>query len=444
MIEATPATTTGSPARPGRWLAAILGSALVLRVALILATPGFTPHDDPADYDRIARSIVSGHGFGPTLLAAPGTPSALRPPGYPLFLALVYELGGHWLAGRLANAVLGTVVVVLIYLIGRLLWGQPAGLLAGALAAVFPPLIALNASLLSEPLFLVLELLVVVCVLAYQRGERPLLWAALAGVLCGASALTRSVGLFLPLAAMVGFLTAGVYSLRLRAASVALLIALTALTIAPWTIRNAVVFHGAFVPVSTQDWITAAGTYNPQAGAPGSLYAVWRPPYFVPSLQHLFGDSINEARLDSVLRSDSVSYASAHPGYVLAATGLNGLRLLLNLGPGHTGAARSEYYEMNVPTRLRPWLSATSDLVIVLALACVLIAWQRRRTQPSSRPWGRLWFMWLVPLFMFASVAPIQGSFRYRAAIDPFFVLAATYALSATARRWSRGRRWRP
>lgn len=407
--------------------------ALLLRLGFIVATPHFSPNNDPADYDHIARSIAAGHGFPATLLAAPGSPSALRPPGYPLLLAFVYALGGHWLAGRVTNALVGSLVVLLVYLITSRLWDRRRGVIAGVLAAVFPPLVALNGSLLSEPLFIVLELLVVLATLRYQDAQRRLPYAALIGILSGAAALTRSVGLLLPVVAIAGIRLAPRSSRRQTLASVATMLAAMCVVIAPWAIRNAAAFDGAFVPISTQDGITAAGTYNAQAGAAGPTYAIWRPPYLVPGLQHLFYDSINEAQMDHVLRDDALSYAGAHPGYVLDAVGLDTLRLAY-IGPGSGFVNRQWYYEMGVPRNMQPWISLAGDVAVALALFGVGVAVMRllrRRRGPPSFSDRRHRFVWLMPLFMYAAVVPIHGAFRYRAPLDPFLLMFAAYAIAS-------------
>src|SRR3954447_18415988 len=85
----------------------ILLVGLLIRVALIVATPHFKPANDPADYDRIAVSIADGHGYPDTNYAAPGTPAGWRTPGYPGLLGAVYAVTGHSLfAGRLMGALL--------------------------------------------------------------------------------------------------------------------------------------------------------------------------------------------------------------------------------------------------------------------------------------------------------------------------------------------------
>jgi len=44
------------------------------------------------------------------------------------------------------------------------------------------------------------------------------------------------------------------------------------------------------------------------------------------------------------------------------------------------------------------------------------------------RQWGPVW-LWLVPVVLFASVAPLTGSPRYRTAIDPFLLMLAAGAV---------------
>ena len=131
------------------------------------------------------------------------------------------------------------------------------------------PLILVGGSLMSETLFVALVLGSVLAALRSGTAGRPVAWAAGAGVLIGLATLTRPTALVL--AIPLGVAVAG-RSPRRPAAALVLVVAM-ALTIAPWTVRNAVQMH-AFIPVSdfTGSWV--AGTYNDQARAdeehPGS------------------------------------------------------------------------------------------------------------------------------------------------------------------------------
>jgi len=76
------------------WWIGLLGLAVVVRVGYVIATRHYVPRADSADYQRIAASIAHGHGFGPSVIAPGGGPSAFRPPLYPGFLGALYTVVG--------------------------------------------------------------------------------------------------------------------------------------------------------------------------------------------------------------------------------------------------------------------------------------------------------------------------------------------------------------
>ena len=77
--------------------------------------------------------------------------------------------------------------------------------------------------------------------------------------MAGLAILTRANGMILlvPLALIM-------WAPRRSLGPPAVLVAVALLTVAPWTIRNAVELH-AFVPVTTQFGSALAGTYNDEA-----------------------------------------------------------------------------------------------------------------------------------------------------------------------------------
>jgi 4-amino-4-deoxy-L-arabinose transferase-like glycosyltransferase len=416
-----------------RWpIIAILVVALLLRAALVFGTPHYVPRIDPRDYDRLATSIADGHGYGTTNLAKPGTPAALWPPGYPYLLAGLYVVRGDhsWNAGRLLGALLGTVTVLLIYLLAREVAGPRTALLAAAIATCFPPLIMLNASLVSEALFVPLELGSVLAVIAYRRDPTRLRWAVLCGALCGLAALTRSVGVLLLVPAAIGMWGARPAP-RARLIGPVIAAVLAAVVISPWTVRNARAFH-AFVPISTQGGLTAAGTYNSETNTAGRFYAVWRPPYLVKQFTPLL-PRFNEAQLDDRLGSAARHYAIDHPSYVLAVTGLDVLRTL-DIGPGHAGVTNASYTELGVPHGL--WQLTTFGEWAIVGLAAFGLLARRGAAQLRHR------FIWLVPILTYlTSIAITSGNVqRYRAPADPFLVLLAAVG-TYQAVRWAYRRR---
>jgi 4-amino-4-deoxy-L-arabinose transferase-like glycosyltransferase len=442
LVSGSPATARAVEPRLGGWRASfhaaarsqwtlVVVVALLVRLVVVLATPDFRPNNDPLDYDRAAVSIAAGHGFPPTAYAAPGSASALRPPAYPVALAATFKVFGHsYSAARGVGALFGLLAVVLIGLLGQALWGRPVGFLAAWLAAVFPPLVWLNASLLSEALFLPLELGAVLLAIRYRSGYGGAWSAVAAGALCGAAGLTRSVGL-----ALIVLVWLAVYGSRrptgTRLRAIGLTTAACVLVIAPWTARNAVQFH-AFVPVSTQGGPTVAGTYNASAGTHDRYFGMWRNPLWLPEYRPLLHDGLDEAQIDREMRRRALDYAREHPAYPAAVTGLNVLRLF-DLGPGHSFVTKLWDDEMGVPRSLRGATSIALWLVTALAMIGLVAGWRRR-----GRAFLRPGFVWLVPALMFASVVWIHGGARYRAPVDPFIVLLAAYGLAAAWPRVAR------
>lgn len=422
-----------------RRLAAILlllAVASGVRTGLVLVRTGFHPLHDPIEYDGTAASLARGDGWPGSRIVPGGGPTAFHPPVYPLVLAGVYAVTGtadspsRWRAGLLVQALIGTAAVGLIGLLAwRLTGSRRVGLVAVALAAVYPPLVVWGSSLLTEPLFIVLEMGAILAVLRYRRrSPARLRWAVAAGALTGLATLTRSNGfvLLLPLAFGVWTLRPRL-SIRALAAPAALGVA-AILVVAPWTIRNAVVLH-AFVPVSTELGFIMGGTYNPASQSshvcPSCFLAR------LPDDPDLARDypTLGEADADRRLRSVALDYIRAHPLSPLV-TGIRNTRRLLGLDG--LWFERTWGLAYGFGTRL-------STASVVGSLAAWMLALLGAATRAARRVPS---FAWAVPVLLLASGAFLHLEPRYRTLLDPFVLLLAAAALPA-ARRWAAVRRSR-
>lgn len=427
------------PRAPGarRWLApaAIVLLAFVLRAAAIAADDGYRPANDALEYDYLARSIAAGDGYPQSGYLLQGGPTAIRGPGYPYLLGGVYALSGDSLtAGRLAGAALGALGVLLLYSIAKRIWGRRIGLLAAALAAAFPPLVLLSRDLVSESLFIALELAAVLCVLEFRRTGGALRWAAGAGALCGLAALTRNtaVALVLPVAL-------GVWTMRprLRPASLAapaIVLGCAVLLVVPWMIRNQAEF-GRFVPVTTSSGFAAAGTYNEGSLRDSGSHGAWRDPQTIPQFTPLFvTPGIDEGEADVELRQAARDFAWEHPGYVAETTAWNLLRLFEVAGgsvvddEGHVVEGRG--VGSADPAAERAGIAIAVALALLGAFA-ILRSRSRARSRGAAPllPAGPL-FLWLVPILMILVAAPIAGLPRYRLPADPFLLILAAIGLA--------------
>jgi 4-amino-4-deoxy-L-arabinose transferase-like glycosyltransferase len=402
-------------------LAAILLAAAAARAAVILATPHYHPINDSADYDRYAVSLANHATYPPSTL---GGPTAFYPPGFPVLLAFVYKLVGvgsastRWEAGRVAQAMLGVIAVALIFLIGRRLWGRNVGLLAAGLAALYPPLVLAGSSLMSEPLCIALMLAAVLAALVHRQSPRGLWYAVLAGVLAAVVAMTRGNGFFfvLPLLFLV-------WSERPRRAQRSLraplaLLAATVIALAPWAIRNTIVFH-QFVPLGTETGYAFSGTYNDTARNDHKYPALWQPT-IGPTLRLHADRRLNEADISNRLITQSIDFARAHPGYPFEVAGWSFLRLLNLQGPGLERAVAGVW---GYPK----WLAVVSVYAFWLVALFAILAVIMRAAA------GAPWAFWACPLALIAPTLLFLGLTRYRVPADPFVLLLA--ALGALALR---------
>jgi 4-amino-4-deoxy-L-arabinose transferase-like glycosyltransferase len=427
---------------------AILGLAFLLRIVQAESTP-YRPVNDAGSYLTLAGEIAktgdysSSHNPGS---GAGGTrgPSAYFAPGFPYFLALVDLIDGHATRrgpaiqpARASQAVLGTITVALIGLVALELFGATAGLIALALAAVYPGLTELAGALVAENLLTPLVLGAVYGGLRVRRARtagRAYGWVAGAGVLTGLATLTHENGILIliPLcaAAQVAARSAlpdGRPPARLTAkklAAVALLIGATAVTIAPWTIRNAVLLH-RFIPVSDETGITLVGTYNAASAANHQLPYKWRIFYGIPGEGPLVRQAgqLTEPELGAKLQSQALHYIGQHPFAPVAVAYHNTLRLLELEGSFAWQASASA---ISVPTSTARVGVFSFWLLCLLALAGAFTKLAR-----SAPKW-----VWVVPLLLALSVVLVNVETpRFREPVDPFLILLAAAGLATAAGR---------
>jgi 4-amino-4-deoxy-L-arabinose transferase-like glycosyltransferase len=298
-------------------LGAILLGALLVRLVYTIAGPGNAYSEGPIGdfffFHELANLLADGRGFvAPFPLQETGAvqPTAEHPPLWPLLLSAASELGGTGLLShRLVGVPLGVATAGVLGLIGRRLGGDVAGLMAAALAACHPLLIAADGSLMSETLY---GLCVATALLfALRLLERPSAGnAAALGVAIGLAALTRGEGLLLLVllalpAAWAGARRAGAGVRRgALAGAVALLAA--ALVIAPWAIRNWTTFDRP-VLTSTNDSTVLTGA-NCDATYRGRDLGFWRVDCRAPLTE------TNEAEQAAIWREDGLDYAADHAG----------------------------------------------------------------------------------------------------------------------------------
>ncbi len=247
------------------WLARLVVVALLYRGFL---APERDHWEFGYEMGHIARSLATGHGFSDPFWGPSGPTAMLTPVGPGLIAAFFLLFGVFTKASALAylvcNTLLSALTAVPIYYIARRIFSAGTALAAAWTWAFFPNAINLSAGTMWYHGLAALELSLLVLI-ALQlagvgsigapalEGDRLLLSAGF-GVLFGFSALTTPVVLAI-LPFVFGWI---VFHLSRQRKRVLLPLVVgsccIAVTVLPWTLRNALVFHKA-IPFKDNFWM---------------------------------------------------------------------------------------------------------------------------------------------------------------------------------------------
>lgn len=290
----------------------VLVVGAVLRVAanlhLGIAAP---PVSDAVEYDRIAKNLLAGKGYVGISWGNPQEHvTAYRVPLYTaVWAACLWLFGERYEMLRLANVACDLISIGLLFVIGRRLFGQRAGLVAAGWYALYPIAVLMTWALAAETMFVTLQLFLVwLCLRGAERPDWRTFGAA--GIVAGLGTLTRpNMLLTLPLLVVWSLI---VFWGKWPAFARSLLVfAVALLVVAPWTYRNYRVF-GRFIPVTSQSGANLLMGNNPRV--------VTEPKYFgrevyqheIPGFSEQL-EGLPEAELDAKAGQLAVAWLKANP-----------------------------------------------------------------------------------------------------------------------------------
>jgi 4-amino-4-deoxy-L-arabinose transferase-like glycosyltransferase len=228
-----------------QWLLLIVAAALVARVVAVLVThdahPGWALYADSDSYLGAARSLVEDG----TLNLRPGSsqPILFRTPGYPVFIAGVFEVfGDRLLPVLLLQALLSVGTVFLAYVIAARVWDDSVGLVAAGILAFDPFQIRAADWIANESLTSLLLLGTAgLGYLMFGDAKRRVWAAAGLGVCLGVATLVRPSTYYFPfLVAVVVVVIALIRRAPRALAATGVFVLAFACLVVPWQIRNQV------------------------------------------------------------------------------------------------------------------------------------------------------------------------------------------------------------
>jgi hypothetical protein len=222
--------------------------AIILRLILI----GYTPTEgfgelsvcgDGCVYHEAALRLahdanawfVQGSDFG------------YRAPLYFAYLAMIYKVTGHqtYHVGQFANLLLLVITMFLLYKITETWFGIKVATITVWLRAIFPTFVVADVALMSEALFDVWLLAILMVLLAHCSGAYRAWDLFMLGLFIGAALLTResAQGFVLILLGVLVFETHG---LRARLVRMSLMLLGLGVLLIPWMWRNTLVWQSPF------------------------------------------------------------------------------------------------------------------------------------------------------------------------------------------------------
>ncbi len=423
--EAVPAAV-GHGRRTWLWLGVCLAVGLGARLAVVaiphvagsLTVSGWPVarwvdqplFPDSVEYTRMASNIRHGDGFGLDRASRIG-----RMPGYPALLAAVQAaFGESLLVARVTDALLGTALIALVFLLAREVYGPREGLVAAGIVALYPFLIAQALLVLSETLFAVF--LVAGCwFLAKAYRDTNVKWAALTGLAFGLATLTRGSFLAAALLAAVAWVVARRLERRAVLCALAMAAAL-ALAMAPWVARNWQASDGHLVLTTLRVGPSLYEGLNPRANG-GPMMEELRFELDGPAVKGL-----SEYERDQHWRREAFRFARENPGRALALAAMK-LGRFWNVVP-------------NLEQFRGPLVCAAVGvpygLVMLLAIAGLVCGTAARgcgSTGEGARATLRRLdaaLILLLPVVYYCLVHMVfVGSVRYREALMPLLIVVA-------------------
>ena len=361
-------------------------------------------------YGETAKQVVLGEGFSLGYYDS-GAPraTAVAPPGYVYFLALIFYLFGIY---SVKSAVIIEVIqsltaaftCIVFYQLGRK-FNENVGLLAALAIALYPPSILFAIGRISPITLVVLLLGLIMLYLLKVQETLRYRDAVICGLLMGVEALFEPTVILFYIAgcAWLFFWSASSRAAALKCSMVMGLVCIVC--ILPWSIRNYIVF----------------GVYTPVKSSMGAQLLLGNNPYcngvtfYCRDFEKVFSEEenrqlqqVDEVQANKIMLRKALSIIRDDPKKFLGST-----------------LKRIYYYWSPVnpyrPTKYDSLRIAFYGPVLVLAALGILLT--RKKWRETSL---LLALLLSHPLIYYITQVTIN---RYRYAAEAFLVLLASYAL---------------
>jgi len=257
--------------------------------------PRAAQFSDAEEYLRLSYNLLHGPGFSMDGVQL----TACRPPGYAFFLSAIRAVGGDFFGFRVAQFLLLSATIFLLYRLGsgrRMFAGL---LIVTGLVICYPILFYISATIYPQTLAGFLFILALALTLVTPRG---LVLNLVTGFSYGALVLVVPTFLF----TMVVVFGTARFLKMIRWRDVLLMALAASFVIGAWTMRNAVLFH-RFVPIASNSGLNfLAGNNENVVVYQGAAVDAMEPYYGA-------AENLDEFQADSYYWHVALSYIEENP-----------------------------------------------------------------------------------------------------------------------------------
>jgi 4-amino-4-deoxy-L-arabinose transferase-like glycosyltransferase len=409
----------------GTCLFVIVLFALIVRLVLVGYVVGVNhpPTGDEVDYHSLASNLADDAGYR----LADGQITARRPPLYPFVLSLLYRIfGAKPAVARICQVVLGTMIVWLVFVVSKRLFTPWVAWVAAALTAVNPFLVFISGYLLTENLYIVILLLILLAVPKPTWEWRRILPA---GLLLGLCSLARPTALGMALWIVAFALLLGDGSIGKRALRGFVILALVGLMMLPWGARNHAVF-GKWLFSTTHGGVTFYQGNNEAVLTYPQYYGGVAPLYMLPGYESL--EKMPELERDEEARAMGKRFLKEHKRSVPILAWRKFARFWRFRSDAGMSGVKSGWWFSKESTLGR----LASSLDVGFAYAVFVIPLFVIGLFLSLRAWRRYVYLYGLVVIHTAVTLVFHGSIRMRVPLEPVIAIFAAYAIHFLVQRF--------
>ncbi len=349
---------------------------LIAGLAYSLHLGNETRFPDEKQYLLIAQNLATGNGYSLDGIE----PTAIRPPVYPLFLALFIKIGAPITMLRYLNFI---ALALCVYLIRSILHLEKAHLGSGlsAILLVGYGVLFFTAGTLYPQTIFALTLLCIIRLALVNNFGYP--HTILLGLLAALIILTHPTGVFIPPLVVIWLFFPRHYHIILKG-SVAAIIAIACISI--WSYRNYITFD-RLIPLASHGGDTLYIGNNPNTSV-SSWYE-----YFDDG-HHIEVNKLPEAEQNRYYLNKTVEFWTEHTGDAIR---LYLTKLLYHFNFRNNYAVRNE---------TKPWRDIIMFVTYYPLLICLILRLLTARKVPLSRAESLLIAIYLISALFHAIFLP--------------------------------------